>query len=335
MKTNYLATVILVVFLAACGSGPASAPVPASEATGVVAGTVVPETISTLPSNVTPSPTSPPPTLTPIPSLPAGLSPTELKYQVLAQFPNLFFCDPDYYPIARADEADLARQHFPELQANIEEFNAILAHHNLSGATNFTDEQKLLIYREHKKLGAILFNLSGDGYEFQLQISDNQQEGFIVQGFIDSAGGITVHQKTASIAACPICLAAGTRIDTPAGPAAVSELRAGMAVWTVDAAGRRVAAPILEVARVAVPSTHRVVHLQLSDGRELWASPGHPTADGRELGDLQGGDRLDGGAVTFIERIPYDQAATYDLLPAGATGAYWANGILIGSTLSK
>ncbi len=335
MKTNYLATVILVVFLAACGSGPASAPVPASEAAGVVAGTVVPETISTLPSNVTSSPTSPPPTLTPIPRQPAGLSPTELKYQVLAQFPNLFFCDPDYYPVARADEAGLARQHFPELQANIEEFNAILVHHNLSGATNFTDEQKLLIYREHKKLSAILFNLSGDGYEFQLQISDNQQEGFIVQGFIDSAGGITVRQKTASIAACPICLAADTRIDTPAGPVAVTELRAGMTVWTVDAADRRVAAPILEVVRVAVPSTHRVVHLQLSDGRELWASPGHPTADGRELGDLQRGDRLDGGAVAFVERVPYGQAATYDLLPAGATGAYWANGILIGSTLSK
>jgi hypothetical protein len=273
--------------------------------------------------------------LTPIPTLPTGLSPTELKYRVLAQFPNLFFCDPDYYPIARDDETDLARQRFPELQANTEEFNAILAHNNLSGATNFTDEEKLLIYREHKKLNAIAFNLSGDGYEFQLQISDNEQDGFIVSGRIDSAGGITVEQKTSTIVSCPICLAADTRIDTPGGPIAVTELRVGMVVWTADAAGARVAAPILEVVRVAAPSAHQVVHLQLSDGRELWASPGHPTADGRELGNLQRGEALDGATITFVERVPYDRTFTYDLLPAGATGSYWANGILIGSTLSR
>ncbi|MEK7312681.1 MAG: Hint domain-containing protein [Chloroflexota bacterium] len=350
MKTKYLAALILAVLLAACGpvvggaftpiraTAPVVTPVPTSApitAVTAAVGTAAPVIISPLPPDFTPPPTSPPPTLTAIPTLRAGLSPTELKYQVLAQFPNLFFCDPDYYPVARADEADLARQRFPELQANIEELNAILAHNSLSGATNFTDEQKLIVYREHKKLNAILFNLSGDGYEFQLQISDNQQEGFLVQGLIDSAGRITVQQKTPTIATCPICLAADTRVDTPAGPIAVSELRVGMTVWTVDEAGRRVAAPILEVVRVTAPAAHRVVHLKLSDGRELWASPGHPTADGRELGDLQRGDRLDGAAITFIERAPYDQISTYDLMPARATGDNWANGILIGSTLSK
>lgn len=353
MKTNHLVAVILAASLAACG--PAGGAVVSTQSTvPVVTGvpitpvsvtgsaatasvsTVIPVIISPLPPDFTPPPTSPLPTLTPIPTLPTGLSPTELKYRVLTRFPDLFFCDPDYYPVARADEADLARQRFPELQANLEEFNAILAHNNLSGATNFTDEQKLLVYREHKKLDAIAFNLSGDGgYEFQLQISDNKQEGYIVQGLIDSVGGITVQQKTPSIATCPICLAADTRIDTPAGPIAVTELRAGMTVWTVDAVGARVAAPILEVVRVAAPSAHRVVHLQLSDGRELWASAGHPTADGRELGDLQLADPLDGATITFIERVPYVGAATYDLLPAGATGDYWANGILIGSTLAK
>jgi len=96
-----------------------------------------------------------------------------------------------------------------------------------------------------------------------------------------------------------------------------------------------VAAPILEMVRVAVPSTHQLVHLVLSDGRELWASPGHPTSDGRQLGDLQAGDSLDGGTITLIERVSYTGAATYDLLPAGDTGHYWADGVLVGSTLSK
>ncbi len=246
----------------------------------------------------------------------------------------MFFCDPDIYPVARADEADLARQRFPELQANIEEFGAILKHNHLSGTTNFTDEQELLIYREHKKLNAIAFNLLDNGYAFQVQVSDNGQ-GRSLKGLIDPAGGITVQQETPSVATCPICLAGDTRIDTPTGPVAVADLRVGMTVWTVDAAGTRVAAPILQVVRVRVPSAHQMIHLKLGDGRELWASPRHPTADGRELGNLQRGDQLDGGTIIVIERIPYDRSATYDLLPAGATGDYWADDILMGSTLHQ
>jgi len=71
----------------------------------------------------------------------------------------------------------------------------------------------------------------------------------------------------------------------------------------------------------------------LDDGRELWASPGHPTIDGRTLGKLQIGDSLQGAIIISTERIPYADSFTYDLLPAGETGFYWANGILIASTL--
>ena len=82
-----------------------------------------------------------------------------------------------------------------------------------------------------------------------------------------------------------------------------------------------------------VPATHQMVHLTLSDGRQLWASPGHPTSDGRVLGQLALGDMLDGARIIHLERVLYGQPATYDLLPASATGFYWANGILMGSTL--
>ena len=71
----------------------------------------------------------------------------------------------------------------------------------------------------------------------------------------------------------------------------------------------------------------------LADGRMLSASAGHPLPDGRLLGSLALGERLDGAEVSSIERLPYSGPATYDLLPAGPTGWYWANGILLASTL--
>jgi hypothetical protein len=71
----------------------------------------------------------------------------------------------------------------------------------------------------------------------------------------------------------------------------------------------------------------------LADGRELMASPGHRTGDGRQLGLLTRGDSLDGSIIRRWELVPYADDRTYDLLPAGPTGRYWANGILLSSTL--
>lgn len=133
----------------------------------------------------------------------------------------------------------------------------------------------------------------------------------------------------------PICLSAGTMVDTPNGPVAVEDLRVGEAVWTATASGARVSSVILKTSRVSLPPGHPYIHVVLSDGRELWASPGHPTADGRHIGSLVVGDWLDGASIVKIETVLSDQPATYDLLPAGDTGDYWANGILIGSTLSN
>ncbi len=278
---------------------------------------------------------SAPPAPTANPTLPPGASPTELKYQVLAAYPDLFFCDPDYYPVAHDDETDLARQHFPELQANAEEFQAILAHTGLSGLTTFSDEQQLLIYREHKQLAAVQFEMAGADYQFQLQIEANPGEGFLITGLIDGQGAITVQNQTPTIPTCPICLAGQTPMDTPRGPVAVEDLRTGDLIWTMDRAGARVAAPILKTVRVFVPAQHQMMHVALADGREVWASPGHPTSDGRTLATLKAADWLDGARITLAERVAYEQPATYDVLPAGDTGYYWANGILLASTLMK
>ena len=111
-------------------------------------------------------------------------------------------------------------------------------------------------------------------------------------------------------------------------------LQKGMAVWTVDDSGKRIAAGVVETAVTSVPSSFQVVTVRLNDGRSVTASPGHPTAEGRALGDYRAGDTLDGALVVVVEHVIYNGAATCDLLPSGETGLYWANGILLKSTLA-
>jgi len=333
MNKLFAFTIILAAFFAACmptpqGSGVATPIEITAEVSTAIAEPVDPN------STALAFPTPGPPT--PIPTLPsASLSPTELKYRILDEYPDFFFCDPDFYPVAREDEMVLARQRFPELQANAEEFQTILNQIGMAGLTSFTDDQKLLIYREHKKLNAIYFELVGDNYQFQIQTGAEGQEGFVIRGTIDGDGSIDVHERTAGFPMCPICLAAGTLIETPRGPVSVENLRVGDQVWTMNEAGERVSAVIWKAGSMRVPSTHQVVHVILSDGRELWASPGHPTADGRKLADLKVGDVLDGAQVTTVGKVRYQETATFDILPSSSTGFYWANGILLGSTLKE
>lgn len=132
---------------------------------------------------------------------------------------------------------------------------------------------------------------------------------------------------------CPICLSGHTLIDVPLGRVLVKDLKDGDSVWTVDKSGRRISGIVLKTSKTSVSLTHKMVHLILSDGRELLASPGHPTVDGRVIGDLAPGNVYNGANVLSAERVPYNENVTYDILPSGGTGFYWANGIFVGSTL--
>ncbi|MCW6160028.1 MAG: Hint domain-containing protein [Candidatus Micrarchaeales archaeon] len=134
---------------------------------------------------------------------------------------------------------------------------------------------------------------------------------------------------------CPVCLSGNTTISTPEGQVNVKDLRAGMSVWTIGSNGDRIAATIIETSKVRVPSDHIVMHIVLVDGRQIYASPGHPTADGRMIGELTAGSQLDGSTVILAQPVQYNENYTYDILPSGSTGFYWANGILIGSTLKN
>ena len=115
----------------------------------------------------------------------------------------------------------------------------------------------------------------------------------------------------------------------------MEQLQKGSIIWTTDVSGDRIAARVIQTASTFTPVRFKVTKVILDDGRSVTASPGHPTADGRPLGDCQAGDILDGGRVKSAETIVYEGGETYDILPEGNTGLYWANGVLLKSTLGK
>ena len=173
------------------------------------------------------------------------------------------------------------------------------------------------------------------GHPLTLRVGEVVSNGCTVQlTLLHIEGNTAVFEKKVDFnRPCPICLAKDTLIDTPSGKVAVQNLQKGDLVWTLNASGERMAATILEAAKTPAPATHQVVHVVLQDGRELLVSPGHPTADGRTVGEFAVGDILDGHKVISLTLVSYSEGYTYDILPSGPTGFYWANDILLGSTL--
>ncbi len=131
---------------------------------------------------------------------------------------------------------------------------------------------------------------------------------------------------------CPICLSENTTIDTPNGYVSVKSIHEGDAVWTSDIHGSRQIVKVLKTTKVHVKN-HQMSHIKLDDGRQVYASSNHPLADGRFVGSIVVGDIVDGERVVIAEIVPYEGDYTYDLLPSGDTRTYWANGILLRSTI--
>lgn len=133
---------------------------------------------------------------------------------------------------------------------------------------------------------------------------------------------------------CPRCAAPSTPIATPQGQRAISDLAPGDLVYSVDDAGV-VVVPIVRVGSTPV-THHRVVRVELAGGAVLEVSAGHPTADGRTFAELLQGGQIDAlHAVVKAELVPYAYSHTYDILPGSSSGAYFAAGALIGSTLKR
>jgi hypothetical protein len=176
---------------------------------------------------------------------------------------------------------------------------------------------------------------TSEGYPLTLRIGEIVSNGCTITLTLTRIEGNTAlfTKETDFSRPCPICLALGTLIDTPIGEIPVEEIRVGMVIWSIDKSGNRVSAEVTRVSKTPVPVTHQIIHLILHDGRELFASPGHPIGDGRTVGALSARDFVDGSRVRAVEKVMYQQGYTYDVLPSGETGFYWANGILVDSTL--
>jgi hypothetical protein len=132
---------------------------------------------------------------------------------------------------------------------------------------------------------------------------------------------------------CPICLASNTLIATPDGEVKVQDIVVGDIVWSVNMNGERVSSLVTTIGSMQAPASHQVIHFVLSDGREVWLSPNHPGLDGRPIDALYVGEKYDNAVVVTADLVPYWDEKTYDILPDGETGLYFANGIVVGSTL--
>jgi len=262
----------------------------------------------------------------------------QVRRALVEQLGPRWYCDPDEYPVARFDQQQRAIERFDEMRVDADNFLAAAASLGLDPNAEMTPEQKLAVYQLWKVLISIpLDPVDSEQYHFDYLAAPvgNKTEGTRTTGTIDVHGVISIDQQVpAGAPPCPICLAVGTLIDGPSGPVAIERLRIGDPIWTMDAAGRQVAGVVIALGSTPAPPGHQVVNLGLADGRRVTASPGHPLADGRRLGDLREGDVVDGSAVITASLITYAGTETMDLVASGATGGYYAGGIPLGSTLS-
>jgi len=175
-----------------------------------------------------------------------------------------------------------------------------------------------------------------EGFPITLKVGEKASNGCTVEMTLlkindDTA---TFLKKEYHDRPCPICLSEDTIIDTPNGSVNIQELHKGMEIFTQDSSGNKYVGTVLKTGKTQVSPDHKMIHIVLTDNRELYGSPKHPTIDGKFLEELSVGDILDGAKIKILEVIPYDGKYTYDVLPSGSTGYYWANGILIKSTLN-
>jgi hypothetical protein len=264
----------------------------------------------------------------------------ESRYRLLNHFARIFFCDPDMYPVGH-DEKHWANLAFPEIMKDAPAFQVMAKRLGFEKTVNFSDDQKLSFYREYKELQfGVRLASEGEKLKFSLRYREDPlnykhlpNNGFSVSGFVDPHGEISVSESVLTTLQCPVCLSAGTLIQTTNGEIAIEDLKPVMLAWTLDARGARVATPILNIISMPVPADHMMIQLRLSDGRELSVSPGHPTADTRFVDQLKSGASYSGALIRAATWQHYHSKFTYDLLVAGDTGFYWANGILLASSL--
>src|SRR5438445_1530096 len=108
----------------------------------------------------------------------------ELRYRLFSYFGDrdIWFCGPPFAPAFSAvREKEDALKAFPEIQKDSQTFQAIAEHLGLGATNEFSDTQKVLIYREYNRLhGALRLEPTDAKYKFDLAFRDKPGPG---QGF--------------------------------------------------------------------------------------------------------------------------------------------------------
>jgi len=108
----------------------------------------------------------------------------------------------------------VAVDNFAEIVTDRPSFLLMTKHLGLEGINEFTSSQKLLLYREYKKLrGAITLQKEGDKFRFGLGVpkepsapaaSSGFIKGFTIVGLIDQQGSIVILERVPVVLGCPI-----------------------------------------------------------------------------------------------------------------------------------
>ena len=128
------------------------------------------------------------------------LDTAQMKYALIERLGPRWFCDPDEYPVARGDEAQLALQRFKDVRADGGAYAAITSRLGLP-AGEPTAAQKLVIYRAWKQLNSINLEPVGNQrflFDYLAVPAAGRNEGTRTTGVIDDRGRITIDQQVAA-----------------------------------------------------------------------------------------------------------------------------------------
>src|ERR1019366_5860763 len=151
-----------------------------------------PASVRPPPSSRSPAPRPGPPAPSTLPQTVAPLQLVALRYRLVDQLGRPLFCDPDFYPVARADESALAAARFPAIRAGTPTYLAITTHLGIGPSVTPTAVQILAIYRGWKMLRALVLQPAQGAYSFDYiaAAAPGAQSGWHVTGTIDASGEI-------------------------------------------------------------------------------------------------------------------------------------------------
>ena len=125
-----------------------------------------------------------------------GYSITDLKYRLIAHFGGVLAGEPVIVPDPVRREQ--ARNAFATIQANDDEFHAILRKLGLSEVLSFTLAQQVLVFEEKKKLNAVRLEPTESGYSFWMMVRE-AGDPFEIEGTVGSDGVVNVLKKVHAI----------------------------------------------------------------------------------------------------------------------------------------